>query len=167
MSSLFSSYLNDDLLYYRNLVSKFRAITNCSTQLRPLKGTTAYELEINDRLLEQYYLQIQSEIDNSPFISSDYRIEMFNLNTLSTYQTIDQPEITIVPSAFKYKLTITNQSNFAKLLINLLNGLSLWFSASCYDLDAYLLKLLALVQRFSDLLLRLEKRLKPKKFIVF
>lgn len=164
---MFSSHLNDDLLYYRNLVSRFRAITNCSTQLRPLKGTTAYELEINDHLLEQYYIQIQSKIDKSPFINPEYRIEVFNLNTLTTYESADQPEITIVPSIFKYKLIITNQSNYAKLLINVLNALCLWLSTSCYDLEIYLLKLLTLVRRFSDLLLRLEKRLRPRRFIVF
>lgn len=148
-------------------MKKFRAITNCSTQLRPLKGTTAYELEINDALLEQYYLQIQSEIDGSPFINPDHQVVLFNLNTLSAYEHIEQPEITIVPSAFKYKLTITNQSSYAKLLINLLNGLSLWFSASCYDLGVYLVKLLAFIQRFNSLLFRLEKRLRPRRFIVF
>ena len=160
-----NSYINDDYLYFQNFVKNFHKITNCSTVRRPL-GTKRFEYEINEELLEQYHLQIQSEIDKSPFIDPNYFVEVYYLDTTSTYQNASEPEIIIIPTLIKFKEIVTNDSNFAKLLINILNALSLWLSLSVLDLHIYLLKLFSAIKKFYFLLLKLKNCLNPNKFIV-
>ena len=79
---------------------------------------------------------------------------------------MNEPELVILSSSYKYKLTITNDSNYAKLLINILNALSLWLSLTVMDLHVYVFKLLSFVKKFHCLLLKLENRLRPNKFII-
>ena len=163
------SYLNDDLLYFRKLVSNFRRITNCSTQLKSLAKSDSqlFSLEINDDLLAQYFFQRQRQLDSSDFTNPDYNVNVLNLIVQTSHQKAQSniSDITIMPTSFKQKVTITNESNFAKLIINVLNALSLWFSKSVFDLDIYLLKLLTLFKRLDGLLAKLEKRFQPNKFL--
>ena len=79
---------------------------------------------------------------------------------------MNEPEITILSSTYKYKLTITNDSNSAKLLINILNALSLWLNLTVMDLHLYVVKFLSFVKKFYCLLLNLENRLRPNRFII-
>ena len=125
-----------------------------------------FAFEINDELLKQYFLQIQSEIDNSPYTNPNYNIAVYSSNIKTKYQKMNEPEINILSSSYKYKLTITNDSNYAKLLINILNALSLWLSLSVMDLHVYIFKLLSFVKKFYCLLLKLENRLKSNRFII-
>ena len=153
------------MLYYQKLLANFQNITNCTTQIRPLEEKN-FEFEINDKLLEQYFLQIQSEIDNSPYTNPNYNVATYSSIIKTTYQKMDEPEITILSNSYKYKLTITNDNNYAKLLINILNALSLWLSLTVMDLHVYVFKLLGFVKKFHFLLLKLENRLRPNRFII-
>ena len=123
-------------------------------------------LEINDDLLDQYFYQIQAKVDNSPFINPNYKYETYYLTVISFYEKIDYPGLTIRPVLAKYKQTITNDSNYAKLLINILNSFSLWLNLSILNLNIYLLKLFSFVQKIYQLLLKLKNCLNPNKFII-
>ena len=164
------SLINDDLLYFKHMVSNFRRITNCSTQLKSLRKSDRYlfELEINDDLLAQYHFQVQRELDESDFTNPNYNVNVLNLIMLTSRQKVgaNVSDITIGPTAFKQKISITNESNWARLLINILNALNTWTSMSCFDLDVYLLKFLGIFGTFFQFLLRLEKRFQPNKFIL-
>ena len=79
---------------------------------------------------------------------------------------MNEPEIVILSRSFKYILTITNDSNYAKLLINILNALSLWLSLTVMDLHVCVFKLLSFIKKFRFLLLKLENLLRPNRFII-
>ena len=117
--------------------------------------------------LKQYFLQIQSEIDNSLYTNPNYNVAVYSSRkTKTTYQKMNEPELVILSSLYKYKLTITNDSNSAKLLINIFNALSLWLSLTVMDLHVYVFKLLSFVKKFYCLILKLENRLRPNRFII-
>ena len=160
------SYVNDDRLYYKKMLENFRTITNRSSIIRSLKKEKdEFSWEIDDQLLEQYYLQIQMNVDNSPYINPDYNVEVYDLNTLTFYSTVDQPEIIIKPTIFKCKIITTNDSNYIKLLINILNSLSFWLSISVMDLHIYIAKGYRSLKRIYFLLCKFQKRLRPSRFV--
>lgn len=166
MSFSLRSYLNDDYRYHKTMINNFKEITNRVTRLRPLNSKLKMTLQIDDFLFEQYFLQIQSKIDSSPFINPNYNSEVFNLNSMLMLQTVDHPEIIVLPTIFKYKQTITNDTNYAKFIINILNSLSLWLNLSVIELHIYVIKLFIFIKKFFNLLLKFEIFLKPNRYIL-
>ena len=132
--------------------------------MRPL-AKELFEFEIDDLLLEQYYLQIQKFVDSSPYTNPNYKIQIYYLDVTTDYKKLNESELTIVPNFLKYREIITNDSNAAKLIINILNSLSLWLSLSITDLHVYIFKLFSFVKNFHFLLLKLESCLRPNKFL--
>ena len=60
---------------------------------------------------------------------------------------------------FKKYLILTNSENWPKLLISLLNVLSIWLNVSVFELHEYLRKLTAPLGRLYSLLLGLQELL--------
>jgi hypothetical protein len=124
-------------------------MTNCSTQLGPIKKKN-FNLDINDALFRQYIFQVQSVIDNSIFDNPCYNEEIIFMSLFfkfSSYEFIDIPEITIEPNLVKYKQLITNDSNFIKFWCNILNLLSLWLNIGILDLHIYIFKLINVIKK--------------------
>ena len=91
--------------------------------------------EIDDDLFEQYFNKesIKSSLNSNIqklFITNSK--ELFSLN-------FSNPDFTYELNFIKNKILITNEDNYTKLILNLLNVLSLWFDFCILDLHPYAL----------------------------
>ena len=125
--------VNDPDRYLKRLTNFKRGL---STLNLPLEEE-AFNDEIDDDLFEQYYLQVQNITDYQTPTNSNYK-RIFATNYFDDYDLdIYKPDISLNLIGFKKKLTITNSDNFTKLILNLLNAFSIWFSLGVLDLHVY------------------------------
>ena len=122
-----------------------------------------FDDEINDDLFEQYYLQESTPMDSNKFF---YR-EKYQKSLAFNYKKEEKfsessPDLNYIAMALKRKATFTNEDNFAKLILNLLNALSLWFDLGVLDCHVYIVHIFKLKYIFLflfTLLTKLENRL--------
>ena len=120
----------------------------------------AFNDEINDDLFEQYYLQESTPMDSDKI----YYLEKYQKLFAFNYQKEEKfsessPDLNYVAISLKRKATFTNEDNFAKLILNLLNALSLWFDLGVLDCHVYIFKLRYIFLFLFTLLTKLENLL--------
>ena len=128
------SYQNDVNEHLAKLMNKFDENYNLRTFYLPSEKINSNN-EINDDLFEQYCSQ---EIKYKSSLSSNIQ-KLFIITNVKQerYGNLNKPDFTFELNFIKNKILITNEDNFTKLILNLLNVLSLWFSLCILDLHAY------------------------------
>ena len=124
------SYQNDVNKHLAKLINKFDENYNLRTLCLPSEKVNSNN-EINDDLFEQYSSQ---EIKSS--LNSNIQ-KLFITTNVKQTRNLNRTNFTFELNFLKNKILITNEDNFTKLILNLLNALSLWFSLCILDLHAY------------------------------
>ena len=147
-SLLFHKDKSDD---NNNLITKFERDFDLSTLYLPFKKGNS-NTEIDDDLFEQHSSQVsvKSSLHSNIrklFIINNYKVGMSN---------IAKPDFVFELNFIKNQVLITNEDNFTKLIINLLNVLSLWFSFCILDFYAYVYKIKFIFLFIFKLLIRIK-----------
>ena len=90
-----------------------------------------FDFELQDDLSEQFFIQINSESTGISLDSLDYQ-KTFVFNQLRTKKSDSKFSFDLI--LIKKILLAKNEENFAKLVLNLLNVLFLWFDLGILDL---------------------------------
>lgn len=139
-------------------MSGFERGFGLATLQLPLKRKH-YNHPIDDELFSQYYAQVQNVSDhNSP--SNENYLREFTIDFHD--QARDERELYISYEFiwFRKVILITNDQNYATLILSLLNVLSLWLNFCILDAHAYLFKLAKLFSVVYRLLRTLRERLR-------
>ena len=121
----------------------------------PLDGH--FDLEVDNELYEQH---VKTVIDQSPFPSLDFEQKVANIYT-NVYQSPAQkdPHFYFSFSFLVRRVVITNRENYTKLVVSLLNTLSLWLDICVVDIGAWFSPLFKLALHFYRLLVNTKNRL--------
>lgn len=165
-SSIFKSETNimSPTRYLENVKRKFLKMTNkTSKKLFIADKYGEFDLEIDEEeLFEQFFVQFQEKLDESGFTS---------MNSVKTvYNAYNQYKITndfrsgflFAISKSKRITVITNTIDTTKLIINILNTMSLWLDLSILDFSTYIRNLIFHIHNFCILLVRLRIYLRKK-----
>ena len=152
--------LNDGDKYLLKLKNEFETKYNLRTTNLPIEKND-FNDEINDDLFEQYYLQVQNITDNQIPANSNYQRKFFRhtFAKINMFNRPDVPDSKFCLNFFKQIVQITNDDNYAKLILNLLNVLSLWFDLGVFDLNVYFSYFILLVGHAFKLLCKLTLRI--------
>ena len=115
--------LNDVDKYITNLLNDFKANYN-STTLNLLLERDSFDLNINDTLFDEYFNKIQNMTNYKKSANSNYQ-RLFAVNYLKENGSKTDFKFSLM--FFKKVIIITNEDNFTKLILNLLNVLLLWY----------------------------------------
>ena len=141
--------------YIHKLVKGFRKSHQMTTLNLPIERKY-FHLEINDEKFERFYDQMQQQIDQSNSINLNYQ-RIFAKNFV-TIQLADktvafgrrQPDFSFSLVFFKKIITSTQEENYVRLILNLLNVLFLWFDIGVLDLYAHFYAYLAKIKSFVN-----------------
>ena len=128
------SYQNDVNKYLAKLKNNFDENYNLRTLYLPSEIVNSNN-EINNDLFEQYSSQ---EIKYK--LSLNLNIQKLFIKTnvkKEKNKNLNKSDFIFELNFIKNKILITNEDNFTKLILNLLNVLSLWFSLCILDLHTY------------------------------
>ena len=130
----FNDDQDDANCYFSNLINDFERNKKLRTLKLPLEKANSNK-EINDDLFEQYG---QTENRDSSSINSN-TIKRFITNNFQQKMsfTDSDPDFILELNFLKNRILITNEDNFFKLILNLLNVLSLWADICILDLYVY------------------------------
>ena len=136
-SLLFNS--EADLNSLNDLMNNFESNYNLRSLYLPSENGNS-NIEINDGLFEQYCNQIQN-IDYSTPLNSNIR-KLFIINHLKKEyfnykEKKNEQDFTFELNFLKNEIKITNEDNIVKLILSLLNVLSLWCDLCIFDLGVY------------------------------
>ena len=95
-----------------------------------------FKLEINDLLFKQFYLQIQNLTDHNGLTSLNFEQSVYNMYTQKIYIPLDNPDFTFSISSISRQVEISNEDNYTKLIISILNAVSFWLGLCVFDLSA-------------------------------
>ena len=151
--------LNDADKYLNKLMIYFANRFNLQTTNLPIQKSD-FSDEIDDDLFEQYYLQVQNITDHQMPPNSNFK-RSFAKNNLEQYIFVDNklPDISFGLIFFKKVIKITNEDNYTKLIVNLLNVLSLWFDLGILDLHCYVYNIRFLFLFTCKLVLEIKRKL--------
>ena len=146
--------LNDDK-YIDKLMDEFERMFKLSTSNFMLKNlSNAPILEIDDEIFDQYYYQFKNISDNNKRIKPNFQ-RLYQANIYEEVTAYEYtPDFILTISFFKKVVVITNEDNYAKLILNLLNVLSLWFNLSILDLYVYVIKIKFIFIKIHKLLIK-------------
>lgn len=155
--------INDATSYLNGMQNNFKNKFNLQTRAIPFHDFG--DTEIDDELFEQYFSQVQN-------VSDHYYPHNLNINFEIYSSYIDKitvpphyPTFEFYPSFQLQKTIITTDGNYAKLIQNILNTLSLCVNICILDISLYINKLLNLIfVHFYDVLIVTERKL--RKFIL-
>ena len=138
-SSLFNS--EADLNSLNDLMNNFESNYNLRSLYLPSENENENSnVEINDGLFEQYCNQIQNSDYSSPLNSNIQKLFIINNLKEETFRHWDRgdgPDFTFELNFLKNEIKITNEDNIVKLILSILNVLSLWCDLCIFDLGVY------------------------------
>ena len=128
------NYQNDVNKHLAKLMNKFDENYNLRTLYLPTEKVNSNN-EINDDLFKQYSSQ---EIKYKSSLNSNIQKSFMTTNVKQERnRNLNKPNFIFEINFIKNQIQITNVDNFTKLILNLLNVLSLWFSLCILDLHDY------------------------------
>ena len=153
---------NDASGYFGNMKQKFKKLFNKSVLAIPL-DEDEFDLRIDNDLFRQYYLQVQNVSDQS---LSDYdykrsiyhkyiQIQEFPIDKIKK-KIIQIPNLEFSLSFYVQRTEFATEDNYAKLVQNILNSLSLWLNLCLFDFHTYVNRFLALFVHFYYCLISLR-----------
>lgn len=143
-SIFMENYLNDADMYLKSLRDEFKERYNATTMNIPLeKGE--FGLKIEDKLFREHYYAQQFPREQSTPGNLNYERQYF-LNYIKE-QPLGREDDIILNFEFNLifrneKLEILNEANWAKLILNLINVLSIWLSLNLFEALVFRTKLL-------------------------
>ena len=144
--------------YLNKMQSFFRSNFNLSTRSVPFYMDD-FDLEIDDELFEQYYLQIQNVSDAYLPKNLDNEFRTYNTYINPIDANLDAATFEFCPSFFIQRTIITNDDNYAKLIQNFLNTLSLWLNITLLDFDSYIIRSFTIFTFTHQILVSLKVKL--------
>ena len=156
-SALFfeETFINDSDVYLRRLATKFSEALGVATLNLFLKPPL-FDREICDDLFEAYFSGVQNKSDHSSPLNQNYERDFLAYH-LTQETSVDYKLLYLI--YFFRKVVTTSQENYAKLILSLLNTLSIWFDLVVLELGIHL----AGVNRFFVFL---HKRLSKAKAVL-
>lgn len=134
--------LKETTNYLENLENTTKSEYGFITKTFPIRDSNS---EINDKLFEQYYLQIQQPILKSPFypVDPNFKKQIFftYVQTSIVYNSDTEPEIEFAPSCSVQLTKYRNADSYASMLQNILNVASLWLNVCILELYVYFNKI--------------------------
>ena len=149
---------NDAAHYLSNLLTNFKRSFNHLRTLKLPLWENHFNYEIDDDLFEQYYLHVQSVSDNYLLTHLNYQ-RLFATNYYSEEFVDDRQKPDFIFNLIFYEkmITTTNRDNHSRLIISLLNVLSIWFDLGVLDLHAYVHKIKFIFIFIHKLILEIER----------
>lgn len=158
---------NDVDKYVDYLILNFKNKYNKSTLNLPLLKEN-FGLQINDTLFALYFNETDKFELNKPINSNFERQFATNYLEFICDQSDSRPNFTFNLIFFKKVITITNQSNYTKLILNLLNVLIFWFDFTIIDLQLSINKinqfLIAILKSIKNFLINFLNLLQKVSF---
>ena len=147
---------NDAPHYLNNLLNNFKNFNHLRTLKLPLKKND-FKLEVDDDLFEQYYLQVQNVTDN--YLSADTNYSRLLATNYYSKESVFRvgPDFIFNLIFYKKVITITNRGNYSRLIMNLLDVLSIWFGLGVLDLHPYVHKIKFILFFIVKLMLKIER----------
>lgn len=155
--------VNDAADYLQEMKKNFEEEFNLTTRNIILlnEETDDFKREIDDELFEQFYLQVQNVSDHNSPVSLNYEQKISKIYvTQDFYPNHDYPNFKIAFSFLTRQTEIQNDDNNAKLVLSLLNTLSLWLNLYILDIYVYLIFILRPIEKIYEFLIRSELYLK-------
>ena len=149
--------------YIRKLKNGFYRNYNHMTRELHIKESF-FDLEIDDDLFEQYYLQVQNRTDhqipkNVNFERSSY------INYQRPIYSLNNPDLCFIPKFYTVRLIIMNDDNFSKLVVNILNLFAFWFDFIILNFYFYFAKVGSVFIFLYKFLIRTKHTLNRSKRI--
>lgn len=150
--------LRDPTTYLNGLTETFKADYGLVTREVLLENYR--NLEIDDELFRQYYMQVQNVTDHQYPAASSSKQTLHNL-----YPTYYESSKNRVGFSFSLSLasrisSTTNDDNWAKIIQNLINSLSLWTGSNILELHVCFSRIGQPFSFLYQLLLKLRRFLK-------
>ena len=133
--------LNDIRGYFVNLLRNFKENHRLVTAQMPIRESL-FDFEIDDHLFRQYYSQVQNSSDHNNPANLNFRRE-FAVNSLKTLDRYEwdlssrfEWDFSFSLNMFRKVIVETNPDGYghSKLILYLLNLLSIWFDLAVVDL---------------------------------
>ena len=136
---------------------RFEKDHNLTTDYLPLDGH--FDLEVNNELYEQNTRMVAGQ---SAFKSLDFEQNIANTYTKVYYMRflINEPHFSFSFSFLVRRVVITNRENYTKLVVSLLNTLSLWLDICVIDMGAWFSSFFSLAFHLYRLLIKTRNCLK-------
>ena len=95
-----------------------------------------FKLEINDLLFKKFYLQIQNLTDHNGLTSLNFEQSVYYMYTQRKTIPIRFADFRFSLSSISRQVEISNEDNYTKLVISILNAVSFWLGLCAFDLSA-------------------------------
>ena len=125
--------INDATNYLEIMKQKFKNKYGLASRNTLLDD---FELEIDDLLFKQFYLQIQNLTDHNGLISLNFEQSIFNMYSQEKSSPLYSPDFQFSLSSISRQVEISNEDNYTKLIISILNAVSFWLGLCAFDLSA-------------------------------
>ena len=136
------------------LMKRFKEDHNLTTDHLPL--VEYLSLEVDNELYEQH---VKTVTEKSAFKSLDFEQNVANTYTNVYYAPLNEPHFSFSFSFLMRRVVITNRENYTKLVVSLLNTLSLWLDICVIDMGAWFSPIFKLFSNFYLLLIKTRNRL--------
>ena len=122
-----------------------------------------FKLEIDDLLFKKFYLQIQNLTDHNGLTSLNFEQSVYNMYSQEKLTPLNNPDFSFSLSLISRQVEISNEDNYTKLIISILNAVSFWLGLCVFDLSAVNVnRLFKLNLNFYQLLFKLKLYLHSK-----
>lgn len=125
--------IKEEATYIWTMKENFQRNYGLTTRSYFLENDT-FHMEIDDLLFDQYYLQVQKKNDDRA-VSMNYVKDSCTTFTQTHVESKpNKPDFLFSFASISKQLEITNEENYQKLIINILNSFSLWLNYSMPNL---------------------------------
>ena len=126
--------LNDPTIYLNQLTEAFKKEHHLLTLEVLLENYKNENLEIDDQLFRQFYMQVQNRTDHLYPSAASSKQTLYNLYT-TYYENLENKLGFVFSLSLTSRISsTTNDDNWAKIIQNLVNSISLWFGSSILEL---------------------------------
>ena len=125
--------INDATKYLEAMKQKFKNKYGLASRDSLLDD---FKLKIDDLLFKQFYLQIQNLTDHNGLTSLNFKKNVYNMYTQIGIIPLIYPDFRFSLSSTSRQVEISNEDNYTKLIINILNAVSFWLGLCVFDLSA-------------------------------
>lgn len=148
--------------YLNKMINRFQIIFEHQTLKLPIdRDDENLNSPIDDLLFDQYFKLIQNVTDHEAPLNPNY-LRTFSVNYLEKTDYINSKSNDTYDFEFGFIffiriIEISNKDNYVKLILNLVNVLSIWFSIGVLDLYIIFYKIKFLFTKLYQILVILDK----------